>query len=95
MTNNYEFKIINSENNISTIYISLCELRLNLLNLGDVNNTIKTTSNVIIPPKTTEGTTPISFAARPDSNAPISLEEPMKMLLTAETLPFILSGVII
>ena len=53
-----------------------------------------TMSIVITPPNTTDGTVPSNFAATPDSNAPISLDEPINILLTAETLPFILSGVI-
>jgi len=37
-----------------------------------------TTSRVMQPPKTTEGTRPMKRAARPLSKAPISLLEPMK-----------------
>lgn len=48
---------------------------------------------VIHPPKITDGTTPINLAARPDSNAPSSFDDPMNMLFTAETLPFMFSGV--
>ena len=54
---------------------------------------MNTTISVIAPTKITEGITPRSFAARPDSKAPISFEEPMKMLFTAATRPFISSGV--
>ena len=50
---------------------------------------------VIIPPKTTDGITPISLDANPLSKAPNSLEEMMKMLFSAETLPFISSGVLV
>lgn len=64
------------------------------LNEGEVNIKIVTTTSVIKPPNITDGTTPISLAASPDSNAPISFEEPMNMLFTAETLPFIFSGVL-
>ena len=53
-----------------------------------------TINKVITPPKTTAGTVPSNLAATPDSKAPISFDEPMKILLTADTLPFILSGVI-
>ena len=45
------------------------------------------------PPKITDGINPISFAALPDSNAPISLLLPIKILLSAEILPRMLSGV--
>ncbi len=45
------------------------------------------------PPKTTEGTNPNSLAAKPDSNAPISFDEPIKTELTDDTLPRIASGV--
>src|SRR6188768_4330954 len=45
------------------------------------------------PPRTTEGTVPKRRAATPDSNIPISLDEPMNMLLTADTRPFMFSGV--
>ena len=52
-----------------------------------------TTASVAIPPSTTDGTVPSSLAATPDSNAPISLELPMKMALTDETRPSRCSGV--
>ena len=52
-----------------------------------------TTINVTVPPKITDGTTLMSLAAKPDSNAPISLEDPTNILLTADTLPFMFSGV--
>ena len=41
----------------------------------------------------TEGTTPSNLAATPDSKDPISLDDPINMLFTAETRPFIFSGV--
>src|SRR6266540_1192250 len=41
--------------------------------------TAATTSSVIVPPKITDGTVPRSRAATPDSNAPISFDEPMKI----------------
>lgn len=50
-------------------------------------------SSVIPPPNSTEGTTPISRAETPDSNAPSSLDEPINIELTAETRPRIPSGV--
>ena len=48
---------------------------------------------VMLPPKITDGTVPNIFAAVPDSKAPISLEDPINIELTAETLPRIWSGV--
>ena len=51
-----------------------------------------TTASVASPPSTTDGTVPRSLAATPDSNAPISLELPMKMALTEETRPSRCSG---
>jgi hypothetical protein len=48
---------------------------------------IDTIPNVMHAPKTTEGTVPNILAASPDSNAPISLDEPINMVFTAETLP--------
>ena len=47
----------------------------------------------MLPPKMTEGIVPISLAVAPDSNAPISLEELIKIPFTADTLPRISSGV--
>src|SRR5205085_1908906 len=46
---------------------------------GERHMVMATTMSVMTPPKTTEGTVPRSFAARPDSKAPISFEEPMKI----------------
>src|SRR5207237_7084321 len=40
---------------------------------------IATTISVMNPPKRTDGTVPISRAVTPDSNAPISFDEPMKI----------------
>jgi hypothetical protein len=64
-----------------------------LRSFGAVNQVIKTTRKVIRDPNTTEGLVPISFAARPDSKAPISLDEPIKIELTDATLPRISCGV--
>src|SRR5271165_2940143 len=61
--------------------------------LGQIAATQSTTSTVPMPPPTTEPTVPNSRAARPDSNAPSSLDEAMKMALIAETRPRISSGV--
>ena len=52
-----------------------------------------TTVNVTQPPKTIAGTVPIKRAVNPDSNWPISFDEPMNIEFTAETLPLISSGV--
>ena len=52
-----------------------------------------TMPSVMQPPKITDGTSPSSFAARPDSNAPSSFDEPMKMPLIADTRPRMASGV--
>ena len=46
-----------------------------------------------MPPPTTDHTGPNHFAVMPDSNAPSSFDEPMKMALTADTRPRIASGV--
>lgn len=45
------------------------------------------------PPKITAGTVPIKEAVAPLSNSPISLDEPINIEFTADTLPRILSGV--
>ncbi len=49
---------------------------------------------VIAPPTTTDGTVPSSRAATPDSNAPSSFDEPMKIWFTADTRPSIPDGTI-
>ena len=67
--------------------------KFKLLSLGAILAVAPTIIMVIIPPKTTEGFNPITLAATPDSNPPISFEEPINMLLTAETLPRMSSGV--
>src|SRR5688572_21198992 len=54
---------------------------------------IPTTSKVMHPPNTTDGTTPNNLAASPDSNESISFEEVRRMLITVETRPFMYSGV--
>src|SRR3546814_13230384 len=51
-----------------------------------------TTPQVTAAPAITDGTVPSSFAARPDSNAPRSFDELMKILLTARTRPRRCSG---
>ena len=65
----------------------------NSRNLSARQAVMATTTSVISPPNTTLVTVPISLAAAPLSNPPISLLEPMKMLFTAETRPFMYSGV--
>ena len=52
-----------------------------------------TTASVMQPPKITDGTSPNSFAATPDSNAPSSFDEPMNIPLIADTRPRMSSGV--
>src|SRR5205085_832975 len=46
-----------------------------------------TVTSVSAPPKITDGTVPISFAASPDSNAPSSFDVVTKMLFTDCTRP--------
>ena len=60
--------------------------------MGALNQVVITTAIVMHPPNTTDGTMPISFAARPLSNCPSSLEELIKMLLTDIILPRNSSG---
>src|SRR5512139_1125634 len=67
--------------------------RFNLLNNGANLAVTPTMSKVIPPPKMTEGMRPSNLAATPDSNDPISFDEPIKMLFTEATLPRISSGV--
>src|SRR5687768_13605687 len=64
-----------------------CSSEPNFNSCGNHAATAGTESSDITPPKTTEGTSPISFAATPDSNSPSSLLEPMKITLTAVTRP--------
>ena len=52
------------------------------------------TTTVMAPPTITEGTVPSRRAATPDSKAPISFDEPMKIWFTAETRPSIPDGTI-
>src|SRR6188474_17615 len=60
---------------------------------GAFIHVITTIAIVIQPPKTTDGTTPISLAARPLSNWPSSLLEFTNIPFTLSTLPRMLSGV--
>jgi hypothetical protein len=80
----------NSLNEIQLLVVIL--LRFILRSFGAHFAVAPTIPSVINPPKITEGTSPISLAATPDSNEPISLEDPMKMLFTEATLPRISSG---
>src|SRR5450759_1416795 len=50
-------------------------------------NVTATTTSVATPPSTTDGTVTNSFAVTPDSNIPISFEEPTKTLFTDDTRP--------
>ena len=58
------------------------EEKFKFLSFGALKEVKITTRSVIVPPKMTEGTTPISFAATPDSKAPISFDDPMKTEFT-------------
>src|SRR5262245_3505383 len=64
----------------------------NFLNRGESQATATTVAKQTIPPRTAAGTAPRRRATTPDSNSPNSLEEPIKMELTAEILPRIESG---
>ena len=52
-----------------------------------------TTTSVSAPPSTTLGTVPNSLAVTPDSNAPISFDDPMNIELTLDTRPNMCAGV--
>jgi hypothetical protein len=54
-------------------------LKFNFLNFGEIFPVIATTNKVKEPPTTIAAFVPHHLAVRPDSNAPISLEKPMKM----------------
>ena len=55
--------------------------------------TSKTILNETTPPNKTAFCNPKNLAARPDSKSPISFDDFMKIELTADTLPLIVSGV--
>ena len=57
------------------------------------NQVMVTISKVMLPPNITAGTVPSNLAAMPDSKSPISLDEPINIEFTADTLPRIWSGV--
>lgn len=65
----------------------------NLRNFGANLAVRETTTSVKTPPIIIEGFSPNKRAVVPDSNAPISFDEPMKIPFTAETRPRISSGV--
>jgi hypothetical protein len=67
--------------------------KFNFLNFGEIFPVTATTNKVNEPPTTIAAFVPHHLAVNPDSNAPISLEEPMKIPFTAETRPRMLSGV--
>ena len=46
------------------------------------------------PPSSTDGTKPNQLAVKPDSNAPNSLDEPIKIPLMDDTRPRMASGVL-
>jgi hypothetical protein len=59
-----------------------------------VNRAVTTTTRIVkIPPRIIEGFKPNALAVIPDSKAPISFDEPMKIPFTAETRPRMFSGV--
>src|SRR6187397_1025535 len=60
---------------------------------GTRQDVTATTISVMAPPNNTAGTAPNNFAATPDSNAPISFDEPMKIEFTADTRPIRCGGV--
>ena len=68
-------------------------VKSNLRKVGKAIPVDTTVIKVIQPPKTTAVTVPISLAVKPLSKAPSSLEEPVNILSTEETLPRIASGV--
>ena len=68
-------------------------LKDNLRNTGFILAVLATTISVMIPPNATDGTKPISLAVIPDSKAPSSFDEPIKILFTEATRPRICSGV--
>src|SRR5262245_24149147 len=55
--------------------------------LGTRAATSPTTPSEATPPRTTAGTVPRRRAATPDSKAPISFDEPMKIEFTDDTRP--------
>ena len=65
----------------------------NLRNTGLIFAVVPTTIKVMIPPNATEGIRPISLAVTPDSKAPSSFDEPIKILFTEATRPRMCSGV--
>src|ERR1700722_554751 len=67
----------------------------NARNFGASQLVVAATTKVMQPPKTTDATVPISLAMTPDSNSPISLDDPTKIELTDATRPFMWSGVTI
>ena len=62
-------------------YSNLLYFNDNFRNTGLILAVVATTMSVMIPPKATEGTSPMNLAAMPDSKTPSSLEDPIKMHL--------------
>jgi hypothetical protein len=56
-------------------------LKFNFLNLGDIFPVTATTNKVNEPPTTIAAFVPHHLAVNPNLNAPISLEEPIKLSL--------------
>ncbi len=63
------------------------------LSLGAMRAVAITTRTVKIPPIIMAGFKPKALAVTPDSNAPISFDDPIKIPLTADTRPRIVLGV--
>lgn len=63
------------------------------LNVGALNQVATTIASVMQPPKITDVTVPINFAATPLSNCPSSFDELINILFTDITLPLNSSGV--
>ena len=69
------------------------EIDRSLRSCGTLSDTTNTVRIVMLPPNTTDGTVPIIRAATPDSKAPISFDDPMKIWFTADTRPRMALGV--
>src|SRR5439155_9886760 len=68
-------------------------IRRSVRKRGTTTPMIPTTASDATPPSTTAGTVPSSLAVTPDSNAPSSFDEPMKIEFTEETRPSSCGGV--
>lgn len=59
------------------------------LSFGEIIAITPTDNKHMTPPNIAAGIVPINFAVTPDSNSPISFDEPIKIEFTAEILPLI------